>query len=711
MDTAVVGSAVSPLQPAQLLFEDGLGERRYGLGALNEPLTTLRLSSVVSSVSSFDFALRERAARLSGFRHESYGRVRSVEVDRRTSALLILSEFTPGHRLSTLLADAEKRSLLIEINVVRAIMRQLVVGAAALQEAVPEICHGALGPERLIVTPAGQVMIVEYVLGAALEQLGHSRARYWRELRVALPGPPGTPLFDPRTDVTQLGTVALALLLGRPLMVDEYPDRLYDLIQAASVRSVIGTLDPLPPSLRDWLLRALQLDQTNAFASPLDARAALDAAFGEENAAAEMGALQVFLARHATADAPGQADLGPRLEAMRAFLARYPARRTTEQPQPPSAKTSSAAPPQETTRVPVAEPIRVETLLPAAPEPALIQEPVTPAPSYVEERRSATPVIAWSNRTRIAALAGAAALAIIALGAFLYFRSGGEVATGSLEVGTNPQGIAIFIDGAPHGVTPLKAQLPPGQHVIELRTDTERRRIPITLSAGSQVSQYLEFARTPSTSGELLVRTDPAGANVSVDGTFVGRSPVSVSDLSPGTHTVVMQHDAGTLTERVLIETGRTASLVVPLGAAQKSAAAGWVRLDVPADVQVFENGRFIGSSEIDRIMLPIGRHDLELVNEALGYRARRTVQVTAGQTSSIRPEWPRGSMALNAVPWAEVFVDNERVGETPIGSVTVPIGTHEVVFRHPELGERRRTVTVTTAAEPLKVGMDFRAK
>jgi hypothetical protein len=195
-----------------------------------------------------------------------------------------------------------------------------------------------------------------------------------------------------------------------------------------------------------------------------------------------------------------------------------------------------------------------------------------------------------------------------------------------------------------------------------------------------------------------------------VDGKYVGRSPVSVPDLTAGTHTVVMQNDAGTQTERVLIESGRTASLVVSMGGVPKSSAAGWIRLDVPVDVQVFENGRRIGSSDLERIMLPVGRHNLEFVNDTLGYRDQRAVQVTAGQVLNVRLEWPRGTIAINAVPWAEVFVDGARVGETPIGSVTVPIGIHEVVFRHPELGERRQAVTVK-AGEPTKVGVDLRSK
>jgi serine/threonine-protein kinase len=66
--------------------------------------------------------------------------------------------------------------------------------------------------------------------------------------------------------------------------------------------------------------------------------------------------------------------------------------------------------------------------------------------------------------------------------------------------------------------------------------------------------------------------------------------------------------------------------------------------------------------------------------------------------------------MALNAQPWADVWIDGERIGETPIGSVSVPIGPHEVVFRHPELGEQVVRTTVMTG-EPTRVSVDMRKR
>jgi hypothetical protein len=124
----------------------------------------------------------------------------------------------------------------------------------------------------------------------------------------------------------------------------------------------------------------------------------------------------------------------------------------------------------------------------------------------------------------------------------------------------------------------------------------------------------------------------------------------------------------------------------------------------------LFEEGRLLGSSDSERLMLTAGTHRIDIVNETLGFRSNRIIQVTAGKVSPISVEFPKGTIALNAVPWADVWIDGERVGETPIGNLSVAIGSHEIIFRHPELGEQRHVATVTLSA-PARVSVDMRKR
>jgi hypothetical protein len=129
-----------------------------------------------------------------------------------------------------------------------------------------------------------------------------------------------------------------------------------------------------------------------------------------------------------------------------------------------------------------------------------------------------------------------------------------------------------------------------------------------------------------------------------------------------------------------------------------------------PAELRIYEDQRLIGTSQTDRIMMSVGRHTLQVANEALGYLETTVVNVAPGKVSSVQPPWPNGQMSLNATPWAQVWIDGQQVGETPLSNVRVPIGSHEVVFRHPELGEKPVRAVVTVGA-PTKVSVDLRQR
>jgi hypothetical protein len=152
------------------------------------------------------------------------------------------------------------------------------------------------------------------------------------------------------------------------------------------------------------------------------------------------------------------------------------------------------------------------------------------------------------------------------------------------------------------------------------------------------------------------------------------------------------------------------ASLVVPMTAPQGVPVSGWISVAAPAEVEILEGGQRLGTSQTDRIMVAAGRHELELVNAALGYRITRVVTVQPGKVAPITLEWPKGSLAVNAQPWADVWIDGARVGETPIGNIALPLGTHEITFRHPELGEQVVRATLTAGA-PTRVSVDMRKR
>jgi hypothetical protein len=358
---------------------------------------------------------------------------------------------------------------------------------------------------------------------------------------------------------------------------------------------------------------------------------------------------------------------------------------------------------------PPVEPPRLE---PRRPVAATLAPPIAPAPEpprIFTDKESRT---SWGRRIRRAAIV-ALFLVAVGEGAFIVWRGSAApvlpATSGTLTLESRPAAASVVVDGRSRGVTPITLTLSAGAHVLEIRSGGEPRVIPLTIKAGAQLSQYIELqaAAMPST-GQLQIRTQPSGARVSIDGQPRGVSPLSLTDLEPGGHDVLLESDLGAVHQAVTIEAGVTASLVVPLTGGSNVPVSGWVAIDTPVEVQLFEGGRLLGTSQTDRIMVSAGRHEIEIVNDTLGYRATRVVQVPPGKVAPVRLDLPRGTVNLNALPWAEVWVDGEKVGDTPLGNLAVPIGPHEIVFRHPQLGEQRHAVTVTLTS-PTRLSVDLR--
>jgi PEGA domain len=307
----------------------------------------------------------------------------------------------------------------------------------------------------------------------------------------------------------------------------------------------------------------------------------------------------------------------------------------------------------------------------------------------------------------VAALVGVALAVALAVLAPRWWAGSPVPQVGQLAIISQPTGAEVIVDQQPRGVTPLTLSLPSGAHTVLLNRGDVSRSFEVNIKAGGEVLHHvdLEPRQVTAQGGRLVVTSDPPGARISVDGQARGVSPVTVDDLAPGQHAVVIHGESGSVQRTVNVQRGQTASLVVSMG---QGGSFGWVSLTSPVVMQIFENDRRLGTSETDRIMMPAGKHTLKIVNTRLGFQRTQVVQVPSGAAASLKIDLPDGVVNLNALPWAEASIDGRRVGDTPLANLRLPIGEHEVVFRNPQFGERRQTFVVT-ASEPNRVSVDLR--
>jgi hypothetical protein len=136
------------------------------------------------------------------------------------------------------------------------------------------------------------------------------------------------------------------------------------------------------------------------------------------------------------------------------------------------------------------------------------------------------------------------------------------------------------------------------------------------------------------------VSSTPAGATVLLDGTNRGTSPVTLTDLSAGDHTLVLKMN-GYLdySTKVTVSTGSTATVTATL-----SPSIGSLSIkSSPSGAAIYLDGTSRGITPNTITSVPTGDHTLVL--KMIGYQNYSTkVTVSAGKTSSISATLKRGN-------------------------------------------------------------------
>lgn len=550
---------------------DGFGDRLLmsdNTDAIS--LELLRFRRDVASFPGFEHALRDRVDHLLRFRHPSFPLIRAV-VHLDDEDLALVSAHTAGQRLSELATGKLRKGL--HPAVVTWIVREITPALAALQTSATAVSHGALSADRIVLTSEGELCIVEHAMGSAIRRLNVTPAVFWRQFGLLAPSDDrGQIKVDQRTDVVQLGAVALGLLLARPVGLHDFQRRLPALLDEFSALADVSPSVFAAP-LRAWLERALQL-------APRSYRSAEDAVEGLAELPVSAGpaaALKSSITPTTSGDADG-GDVVPdqvqRLVSISRFAADKPLR-------------------------------------PPAPRAVVAETRETPTPTQPLTSEIRTPAAAPAKRrwNRAYAMWLAAALGAIAVVQGIIIAN----------LGTQPPTVMVAAPSLPGPQQPA-------------------RSTAIATPSLPEAPRKAESARTPG------------GAD-----------------------------DAA-------------ASALAQAAARQRS---GGVRFSSPIELNVFDGDRVLGSTADGPIVTTAGTRQLEFVNAVLGYRARQTVTVQAGVITTVALPVPMGRINVNAQPWAQVLIDESPIGETPLANVPVPLGQHQITFRHPQLGEHRETVTV----------------
>lgn len=213
---------------------------------------------------------------------------------------------------------------------------------------------------------------------------------------------------------------------------------------------------------------------------------------------------------------------------------------------------------------------------------------------------------------------------------------------------SKPAGASIWLGGKSYGETPLTIDLLEGLHHYEARRaghKTRRGRVQVT--AG--VARTVEIDVLAPADGTLVVESDPSDAVLMLDGTFVGRTPMTL-DVAPGSHEIVVSL-SGHESERRSVSVGSGESAELEVSLAPRLGVVAIV--SDPADAELYVDGEALGIvSDSRSLELPAREHAIEIRRSGYETFATRVtprpgfpqaLEVALARRADLEPPVPEG--------------------------------------------------------------------
>jgi hypothetical protein len=294
---------------------------------------------------------------------------------------------------------------------------------------------------------------------------------------------------------------------------------------------------------------------------------------------------------------------------------------------------------------------------------------------------------------------------------------------GAIYAQSTPGGAAIYVNGIFYGYSPITIpNLQPNSYSVKaVLTGYTTDSRTVTVYAGQTTPYYPQLQPSPPPprdTGTIIIKSNPSGAAVYVDGDYRGVSPLTLS-LYTGTHTLVIRlsgYNDWSTTVSVSAGSSQTVSPTL------SPATNGMLTIGgAPAGAQVFVDSTLKGVTDAGGSFtmnsIPSGNHIIKVT--ATGYNDWiETVYVkpntnnyipVAMTPSGTTPPAGAGTLTIASSPaGAEVLVDNIFRGYTPLTLNDVDAGQHTVTLQLAGYQDYVTTASVSTGqSTPLAVTMN----
>lgn len=236
----------------------------------------------------------------------------------------------------------------------------------------------------------------------------------------------------------------------------------------------------------------------------------------------------------------------------------------------------------------------------------------------------------------------------------------------------------------------------PGEYVVVAsREGYQTLRAPFAVGEAEQQTFRFELQRLP---GKLSLVSDPPGAEVFIDDSARGLTPLADLELAPGAHRLLLRAPRYRAHEAELqIEGGGVVQTV------SVKLEPGWAPVAFrsrPAGAEIRVDGVMLGRTP-QTVDISAGEHVLELV--LAGYQTwRDRFSVRPNEPlnlAEIRLQAARGNLQLRSKPTgAAVTLNGEFRGQTPLDLSLAPDRTHQLRLSAP--GHQPAERSVQLAAE-----------